>query len=194
MPKGFCQPPVSSTKEQTPNHCQLEPAFTRHLGKIFPLVLFFTSTWFVLQEDVRVRWPLRLGEGPLLRWRVRERRHLWLRRIYTVHCASNRRHLPLHRWVVPVMRRSNHQDSSSQLEFSEALVWKGPFEPWKKIIFNTKQLWKHSNETFVGQYLNKLPYLESFIKSPSCSWIRADIASYYLVRRFQNVMEWHLCC
>ena len=150
MPKGFCQPPVSSTKEQTPNHCQLEPAFTRHLGKIFPLVLFFTSTWFVLQEDVRVRWPLRLGEGPLLRWRVRERRHLWLRRIYTVHCASNRRHLPLHRWVVPVMRRSNHQDSSSQLEFSEALVWKGPFEPWKKIIFNTKQLWKHSNETFVG--------------------------------------------
>ena len=50
---------------------------------------------------------------------------------------------------------------------------------------------KAANGTFISQYLNKLPYLESFIKSPTCSWIRADIASYYLVRRFQNVMEFH---
>jgi nitroimidazol reductase NimA-like FMN-containing flavoprotein (pyridoxamine 5'-phosphate oxidase superfamily) len=51
---------------------------------------------------------------------------------------------------------------------------------------------KAENDNFITQYLGKHPYLESFIKSPTCSWISVDIASYFLVRRFQNVMELHL--
>lgn len=51
---------------------------------------------------------------------------------------------------------------------------------------------KTANGLFIPLYLSKHPYLESFITSPTCSWFRVDIASYYLVRRFQNVMELHL--
>ena len=54
------------------------------------------------------------------------------------------------------------------------------------------QIDKALDDSFATRYLGKHPYLESFIKSPTCAWIRTDIASYYLVRRFQNVMELHL--
>ena len=57
---------------------------------------------------------------------------------------------------------------------------------------NAYEIDKTENDSFITLYLDKHPYLESFIKSPTCSWIRVDIASYYLVRRFQNVMELHL--
>ena len=55
-----------------------------------------------------------------------------------------------------------------------------------------REIDKTTDDCFLAQYLDKHPHLESFIKSPTCSWIRVDIASYYLVRRFQNVMELHL--
>ena len=57
---------------------------------------------------------------------------------------------------------------------------------------SAREIDKTTNDRFLAQYLDKHPYLESFIKSPTCSWICTDIASYYLVRRFQNVMELHL--
>ena len=55
-----------------------------------------------------------------------------------------------------------------------------------------REIVKTTNDLFMVKYLDKHPYLESFIKSPTCSWICVDIASYYLVQRFQNVMEYHL--
>ena len=57
---------------------------------------------------------------------------------------------------------------------------------------SAREIDKAANNRFMTQYLDKHPYLESFIKSPTCSWIRVDIVSHYLVRRFQNVMELHL--
>ena len=57
---------------------------------------------------------------------------------------------------------------------------------------SAREIDKATNQFFMVQYLDKHPYLESFIKSPTCSWICVDIASYYLVQRFQNVMEYHL--
>jgi len=59
-------------------------------------------------------------------------------------------------------------------------------------IGRAKEMDKTADDYFITRYLSKHPYLESFIKSPTCSWICVDIASYYLVRRFQNVMELHL--
>ena len=55
-----------------------------------------------------------------------------------------------------------------------------------------REIVKTTNDLFMVKYLDKHPYLESFIKSPTCSWICVDIASYYLVQRFQNVMEYHV--
>ena len=47
-------------------------------------------------------------------------------------------------------------------------------------------------EIIVGKYLAKHPYLEEFVRSPSCALVRVVVNSYYLVKNFQNVMELHL--
>lgn len=42
------------------------------------------------------------------------------------------------------------------------------------------------------RYLAKHPYLEEFVRSPSCALIRLAVRTYYLVTRFQNVIEIHM--
>jgi nitroimidazol reductase NimA-like FMN-containing flavoprotein (pyridoxamine 5'-phosphate oxidase superfamily) len=41
-------------------------------------------------------------------------------------------------------------------------------------------------------YLAKHPMLEEFVRSPSCALLKVEVQTYYLVRRFQNVMELHV--
>ncbi|MFC1843544.1 pyridoxamine 5'-phosphate oxidase family protein [Thermodesulfobacteriota bacterium] len=41
-------------------------------------------------------------------------------------------------------------------------------------------------------YLSKHPYLEDFLRSPSTAFISISVRSYYLVSRFQEVMELHI--
>ena len=41
-------------------------------------------------------------------------------------------------------------------------------------------------------YLTKHPMLKDFVQSPSCSLLQVKVETYYLVRRFQNVMELHV--
>ena len=41
-------------------------------------------------------------------------------------------------------------------------------------------------------YLTKHSHLEEFARSPTCALIRVRVRSYYLVSRFQRVMELHL--
>jgi len=40
-------------------------------------------------------------------------------------------------------------------------------------------------------YLAKHPHLEEFVTAPSCALVRVRVQSYYLVSRFQNVIEYH---
>ena len=47
-------------------------------------------------------------------------------------------------------------------------------------------------ENIIGGYLAKHPYLEEFVRSPSCALVRIVVDSYYLVKNFQNVTELHL--
>jgi nitroimidazol reductase NimA-like FMN-containing flavoprotein (pyridoxamine 5'-phosphate oxidase superfamily) len=47
-------------------------------------------------------------------------------------------------------------------------------------------------ESILGQYLAKHPYLEDFVRSPTCALVRVSVDSYYMVKNFQNVMELHL--
>ena len=44
----------------------------------------------------------------------------------------------------------------------------------------------------VDLYLAKHPYLEDFVRSPTCALVEVTVESYYLVKNFQNVMELHL--
>jgi nitroimidazol reductase NimA-like FMN-containing flavoprotein (pyridoxamine 5'-phosphate oxidase superfamily) len=41
-------------------------------------------------------------------------------------------------------------------------------------------------------YLAKHPMLKDFVQSPSCALLQIRVETYYLVRRFQNVMELHV--
>jgi nitroimidazol reductase NimA-like FMN-containing flavoprotein (pyridoxamine 5'-phosphate oxidase superfamily) len=41
-------------------------------------------------------------------------------------------------------------------------------------------------------YLAKQPMLKDFVESPSCALLEIKVETYYLVRRFQNVMELHV--
>lgn len=38
-------------------------------------------------------------------------------------------------------------------------------------------------------YLDKHPYLEAFVASPGCALLRVEVDTYYVVTRFQEVME-----
>jgi general stress protein 26 len=46
--------------------------------------------------------------------------------------------------------------------------------------------------TALAIYLAKHPMLEDFVRSPSCALLQIRVETYYLVRRFQNVMELHV--
>jgi nitroimidazol reductase NimA-like FMN-containing flavoprotein (pyridoxamine 5'-phosphate oxidase superfamily) len=41
-------------------------------------------------------------------------------------------------------------------------------------------------------YLQRHPYLQDFVKSPTSAIVRVTARSYYLVKNFQNVMELHI--
>jgi nitroimidazol reductase NimA-like FMN-containing flavoprotein (pyridoxamine 5'-phosphate oxidase superfamily) len=41
-------------------------------------------------------------------------------------------------------------------------------------------------------YLSKHPYLKEFVSSPTCALMRMDVETYYVVRQFQNVVEFHI--
>ncbi len=45
---------------------------------------------------------------------------------------------------------------------------------------------------FLGLYLAKHPYLEDFVMSPICALLKISVDKYYMVSRFQNVMELHV--
>jgi hypothetical protein len=47
-------------------------------------------------------------------------------------------------------------------------------------------------DDFYGVYLAKHPYLEDFVKSPTCAHLVLDVSCYYIVRQFQNVSELHI--
>ena len=51
---------------------------------------------------------------------------------------------------------------------------------------------KKSHQDMVRQYLERLPHLEEFINSPTSALVRIKVRSYYLVTRFQHVMELHI--
>jgi nitroimidazol reductase NimA-like FMN-containing flavoprotein (pyridoxamine 5'-phosphate oxidase superfamily) len=50
-----------------------------------------------------------------------------------------------------------------------------------------------SGNELASLYLSKHPYLEDFLRSPSTAFVIISVRSYYLVSRFQEVMELHIC-
>jgi general stress protein 26 len=59
-------------------------------------------------------------------------------------------------------------------------------------IGNAQEMVESDKEQFLPYYLSKHPHLQDFIKAPSCALIRIAVKAYYLVIRFQQVMELHI--
>jgi len=59
-------------------------------------------------------------------------------------------------------------------------------------VGKAKEVAEPDKEHILGQYLVKHPYLEDFVRSPTCALVRVSVDSYYMVKNFQNVMELHL--
>jgi hypothetical protein len=55
-----------------------------------------------------------------------------------------------------------------------------------------KELIDAEREKHLALYLGKHPYLEDFVNSPSCALLKIEVEHYYVVSRFQNVMEIHV--
>ena len=51
---------------------------------------------------------------------------------------------------------------------------------------------EEEREEVLELYLSKHPHLEEFAKSPSCALVRVTVATFYVVSRFQKVMELHV--
>jgi len=83
------------------------------------------------------------------------------------------------RVAMVIDNRSNHP---SDLRFARAVTATGRAE----------EIPKDASEHLLKAYLNKHPHLEDFVTSPSCALIRIRVEVYYLVTRFQNVVEIHL--
>ncbi|NIQ37641.1 MAG: pyridoxamine 5'-phosphate oxidase family protein [Proteobacteria bacterium] len=47
-------------------------------------------------------------------------------------------------------------------------------------------------DQLIKRYLAKHPYLEGFVMAPTCALLKVRVDKYYVVSRFQNVMELHL--
>jgi len=49
-----------------------------------------------------------------------------------------------------------------------------------------------AGEKLAALYLDKHPYLDGFLHSPTTAFIQINVLRYYLVKRFQEVMELHI--
>jgi hypothetical protein len=74
--------------------------------------------------------------------------------------------------------------SNDESDFHEAVA--------VSAVGHVRDLFPEERDEFHSAYLSKHPYLEDFVKSPSCAHFIFDVASYYLVRTFQNVSELHM--
>ncbi|VBB44845.1 Pyridoxamine 5'-phosphate oxidase-related FMN-binding protein [uncultured Desulfatiglans sp.] len=83
------------------------------------------------------------------------------------------------RVAMVIDNRSNHP---SDLRFARAVTAAG----------RAQEISKDAPEDFLAVYLDKHPHMEDFVSSPSCALVAIRVEVYYLVTRFQNVVEIHL--
>jgi len=59
-------------------------------------------------------------------------------------------------------------------------------------VGKAKEVAGADKEPILSQYLAKHPHLEDFARAPTCALVRVVVASYYMVKNFQTVMELHI--
>ena len=59
------------------------------------------------------------------------------------------------------------------------------------VLGSAEELQGEAKESVLVLYLAKHPHLADFAAAPSCALLQVQVASIYLVTRFQNVMGYH---
>lgn len=60
------------------------------------------------------------------------------------------------------------------------------------VLGDAEEVTGAERDLMLTQYLDKHPHLEGFATSPSIALLRVSVRSYYLVSRFQEVVELHV--
>jgi len=60
------------------------------------------------------------------------------------------------------------------------------------VLGDAEEVSGEERERLLTTYVAKHPHLEAFASSPSCALFQVRVRSYYLVRRFQEVTEFHV--
>ena len=105
-----------------------------------------------------------------------------LKSLYFVTARATRKYANIEadaRVTVLIDNRSN-QDS----DFSQAAA--------VTATGSAKEVVDSKRDAVLAIYLAKQPMLKDFVESPSCALLQIEVETYYLVRRFQNVMELHV--
>jgi nitroimidazol reductase NimA-like FMN-containing flavoprotein (pyridoxamine 5'-phosphate oxidase superfamily) len=55
-----------------------------------------------------------------------------------------------------------------------------------------KEVKGSEKEILLKLYLSVHPFLKDFVSSPTCALLKMNVATYYIVRQFQNVTELHI--
>jgi general stress protein 26 len=55
-----------------------------------------------------------------------------------------------------------------------------------------REIGSRDRNRFQKLYLAKHPHLKEFVASPTCALLKIEVDTYYIVTRFQNVMELHI--
>ena len=59
------------------------------------------------------------------------------------------------------------------------------------VLGSSAELTGPASRAGMAFYLAKHPHLSEFVAAPSCALIRVQVQSFFLVSRFQNVVEYH---
>jgi len=60
------------------------------------------------------------------------------------------------------------------------------------VLGEVEELGGHERQDLLPIYLDKHPYLQEFVESPTTALLRVNVKTYILVNRFQNVQELHV--
>jgi len=105
-----------------------------------------------------------------------------LRELYFVTGAATRKFANLEADPRAAMMMDNRSNSPADIAHAMAATATGTVA-----TATGKEL-----ETLTKKYLEKHPHLADFVKSPSTRLMKFHVACYYVVSRFQNVVELHM--
>jgi nitroimidazol reductase NimA-like FMN-containing flavoprotein (pyridoxamine 5'-phosphate oxidase superfamily) len=102
-----------------------------------------------------------------------------LRSLFFATTRSTRKYANLSRESKVAMLVDNRSNEASDFRWAKAVTAVGKAE----------ELEPQRSKELLAIYLTKHPHLEDFVSSPSCAFLRIQVFTYYMVTRFQNVME-----